>query len=155
MQTFLKVTAIQNQVASNGRNFQKVTFNEVQFANGATIKTNKSRTRNLWAEGKTKNGEVIKADNLYNQLQVGELVAGSIETFTTTTFQIDGRDVNKTTQVVFEGEDAVRYTNSQLRQNGAVVVDEHGQLTANIPTATTFAQAEAVAQVNENAEIDF
>lgn len=154
MQTFLKVTAIQNQVANNGRNFQKVTFNEVQFANGMTIKTTKSRTRNLWAEGQTADGKTVKADNLYNQLQVGELVAGSIETFNTTTFQIDGRDVNKTTQVVFEGEDAVRYTNSQLRQNGAVVVDEHGQLTAAIPT--TFAQAEkVVTKVNEEAEIDF
>lgn len=153
MQTFLKVTAIQNQVASNGRNFQKVTFNEVQFTNGMTIKTTKSRTRNLWAEGQTADGKPVKADNLYNQLQVGELVAGSIETFNTTTFQIDGRDVNKTTQVVFEGEDAVRYTNSQLRQNGAVVVDEHGQLTAAIPT--TFKQAEEVVKVNEEAEIDF
>lgn len=150
MSTFLKVTAIQNSKATNGRAFQKVTFQEVQYIGNMAVVTAKVRTRNLWAEGQTADGKPVKADALFNQLQVGQLVAGSIETFNTTTFEIDGRSVNKTTQVVFDGEDAVRYANSQLRQNGAVVVDEHGQPTAQLTTNRVV-----VNEVNEKDEIDF
>lgn len=150
MQSFLKVTDIQNKSDKNGRPFQTVTFSEIKFLpNGQEILTGKVRVRNLWSTT-----DEIKGDTLYNQLTKGSLVEGSIQEFNTTTFIINNREVNKTTLVVFAFENPVTYANQQLKRNSAVVVDEHGQLTANIP-ATYKGAVEALAQVNEEAEIDF
>lgn len=148
MQTFLKVTSITPRQDKNGRAFQQVSFNEVKFLGEREVKTGNTRTRNLWSTTPE-----IKGDNLYNQLILGDLVAGSIQSFNTTAFDVDGRTVNKTTLVIFDGENPVTYANQQLKRNGAVVVDEHGQMTAAIPT--TFAQAEKVVAVNEEQEIEF
>lgn len=150
MQSFLKVTDVQNKADKNGRPFQTVTFSEIKFLpNGQEILTGKTRTRNLWSTTPE-----VKGDTLYGQLTKGSLVEGSIETFNTTTFVVNERDVNKTTLVVFSFENPVSYANQQLKRNGAVVVDEHGQLTGAIPT--TFKEAEAVVnKVNEEEEIGF
>lgn len=126
MQTFLKVTSVQNKSDKNGRPFQTVTFSEVGYLpNGQEILTGKSRTRNLWSTTPE-----VKGDNLYGQVQVGSMVAGSIQSFNTTTFTVNDREVNKTTVVVFDFENPVSYANSQLKRNNACVVDEHGQPTA-------------------------
>lgn len=125
MQNFLEVTAINNRADKNGRPYQQVTFSQVNYFGERKIKTGNVRTRNLWS---TTPG--VKGDNLYGQLVVGDLVAGSIQSFNTTTFVVNEREVNKTTLVVFDFEDGVKYANSQLKQNGACVVDEHGQPTA-------------------------
>lgn len=127
MQNFLKVTAIINKADKNGRPFQQVTFREIQYLpTGQEILTSKMRTRNLWSST-----EDQKGDTLYGQLKVGSMVAGSIQSFDTTAFEIDGRTVNKTTLVIFDGENPVSYANAQLKRNNACVVDEHGQPTAS------------------------
>ena len=138
MQTFLKVTSVQNKSDKNNRPFQTVTFSEIQYDNGEKFLTAKSRTRNLWSTTPE-----IKGDALFGQVQVGTMVAGSIQSFNTTVFNVDGRDVNKTTVVVFDGENPVTYANSQLKRNSACVVDEHGQ-----PTATFSVPVPAVKEVN-------
>lgn len=144
MQTFLKVTNIQTRSDKNGRAFQQVTFTEVGYLpNGQEILTGKSRSRNLWSST-----EEIKGDTLYGQLQVGSFVQGSIQTFNTTTFEIDGREVNKTTVVVFDFESPVSYANAQLKRNNACVVDEHGQPTATFSLPT---KVSSFFQVNEEA----
>lgn len=150
MQSFLKVTNVEPKADKNNRPFQTVTFSEIKFLpNGQEILTGKVRTRNLWSST-----DEIKGDTLYNQLTKGSLVEGSIQEFNTTTFTVNERTVNKTTLVVFSFENPVTYANQQLKRNGAVVVDEHGQLTAALPT--TFVQAETVVnKVDENAEITF
>lgn len=149
MQSFLKVTDVQNKADKNGRPFQTVTFSEIKFLpNGQEILTGKTRTRNLWSTTPE-----VKGDTLYGQLTKGSFVEGSIETFNTTPFVVNDRNVNKTTLVVFSFENPVTYANQQLKRNEAVVVDEHGQLTGTIPT--TFAEAEVVTKVNELVESDF
>lgn len=127
MQNFLKVTAIINRADKNSRPFQQVTFNEVGYLpTGQEILTSKVRTRNLWSST-----EDQKGDSLFNQLKVGSMVAGSVQTFNTTAFEINDRVVNKTTLVIFDGENPISYANSQLKRNNACVVDEHGQPTAS------------------------
>jgi hypothetical protein len=142
MQTFLKVTAVQTTengkpfADKNGRKFQKVTFAEVQYLlNGQEILTSKFRTRNLFDSTPDQKG-----DALYGQLQVGNMVAGSIQSFNTTTFTVNDRQVNKTTVVVFDGESPVSYANSQLKRNGACVVNEHGEPTATFNVAPAVAK---------------
>lgn len=152
MQSFLKVTNIEPKADKNGRPFQTVTFSEIKYLpNGQEILTGKVRVRNLWSTT-----DEIKGDTLYNQLAKGSLVEGSIQEFNTTTFTVNDRAVNKTTLVIFSFENPVSYANQQLKRNGAVVVDEHGQLTAAIPaTPTTFKQAEKVVAVNDEVELEF
>lgn len=134
MQTFLKVTSVVNKSDKNSRPFQTVIFSEVGFLpNNQEVLTGKSRTRNLWSTTPE-----VKGDSLYGQVQVGTMVAGSIQSFNTTTFTVNDREVNKTTVVVFDFENPVTYANSQLKRNNACVVDEHGQ-----PTATFSVPAPA------------
>ena len=152
MQSFLKVTNIEPKADKNGRHFQTVTFSEIKYLGNQEVLTGKVRVRNLWSSTPE-----IKGDTLYNQLTKGSLVEGSIQEFNTTTFTVNDRAVNKTTLVVFSFENPVSYANQQLKRNGAVVVDEHGQLTAPIPTtSTTFKQAEEVVEkVNDEVELEF
>lgn len=133
MQTFLKVTAVVNKSDKNSRPFQQVTFSEVGYLpNGQEILTGKSRTRNLWSTTPD-----VKGDNLYGQVQVGTMVAGSIQSFDTTTFSVNDRPVNKTTVVVFDFEDPIKYANSQLKRNGACVVNANGEPTTTFSVAST------------------
>ena len=136
----LLVNAIENLEASNGRKFQKVTFQLLKFRGDKQIKTTQVRSRNLWDTVEIQDGRVIKADPLFNQLFVGDEVDGTISTFNTTSYKIDGRQVNQWSGVVFEGENPVTIANSQLKNNNAVVVDEHGQPTAQIPMTTNVTQ---------------
>ena len=156
MQTFLKVTNVEvtrngkQLVDKNGRPFQVITFTEVGFLNNQEILTGKSRTRNLWSTTPDQKG-----DNLYNQLQVGSMVAGSIQSFNTTPFSVNDRTVSKTTVVVFDFENPVSYANSQLKRNGACVVNEHGQPTAtfNLPKADPT-EVEEEEEVEAAVELD-
>lgn len=157
MQTFLKVTSVVNKSDKNNRPFQQVTFSEVGYLpNGQEILTGKSRTRNLWSTTPE-----IKGDSLYGQLQVGTMVAGSIQSFKTTTFTVNDREVNKTTVVVFDFENPVTYVNSQLKRNGACVVDEHGQPTATfsvpvkeVKQTTSIFDGFDPAEVEEDEEVE-
>lgn len=135
----LSVTAIENLQASNGRKFQKVTFQLLKFRGDKQVKTTQVRSRNLWDTTELEDGRVIKADPLFNQLFVGDEVDGTIETFNTTPYKIDGRQVNQWSGVVFQGENPITVANAQLKNNNAVVVDEHGQPTAQIPMTTKSA----------------
>ena len=142
MQTFLKVTAVVNKTDKNSRPFQQVTFSEVGYLpNGQEILTGKSRTRNLWSTTPE-----VKGDSLYGQVQVGTMVAGSIQSCNTTTFTVNDREVNKTTVVVFDFENPVTYANQQLKRNGACVVDEHGQPTSTFSVVSQPAQVNQVTQ---------
>lgn len=128
----LLVNAIENLEASNGRKFQKVTFQLLKFRGDKQIKTTQVRSRNLWDTTELEDGRVIKADALFNQLFIGDEVDGTIETFNTTPYKIGNNQVNQWSGVVFEGENPITVANAQLRNNNAVVVDENGQPTAQI-----------------------
>ena len=131
-QTFLKVREIVNSEATNGRKFQKVTFELVKFFNGIQIKTQQVRTRNLWSTGHTTSGEEVKADAHYNNLYLNDMVDGDIVTLNTTPYKIGDRVVNQWSGVVFTGENPITIANNQLKNNNAVVVDEHGQPTKSV-----------------------
>lgn len=127
-QELLIVTKVTNGTGKTGTNFKTVEFTNAMIVGGRTVKSNKTSSRNLFddrqitlADGTVKD---VKADPLYKNITVGDLVIGKMKTFETTTFQIEGRDVNRRTFVIFEGEDAVKYANSQLKGNNASVVVE-------------------------------
>ena len=113
----LKVTSINNRTDKNGRAFQVVNFTEVTFMGEREVFTGASRTRNLWSAVEGNRG-----DFLYGNLEVGSYVEGAIHSFETTPYEIDGREVNKTTVVVFSSENSVTVANNQLRNNNASVL---------------------------------
>ena len=141
-QTFLKVREIFNSEATNGRKYQKVTFELIKFFNNMQIKTQQVRTRNLWDTGHTASGTEVKADAHYNNLYFGDMVDGDIVTLNTTPYKIGDRLVNQWSGVVFAGENPIVVANNQLKNNNAVVVDEHGQPTKNVAVTPAPKEAE-------------
>lgn len=135
----LLVTGIENLETDKGRKFQKVTFQLLKFRDNKQIKTTQLRSRNLWEATELEDGRIIKADPLFNQLFVGDEVDGTISTFNTTPYKIGNNQVNQWSGVVFEGENPITLANAQLRNNNAVVVDEHGQPTAQIKQSVATA----------------
>lgn len=127
------VSVSEIKTAKTGRNFKTVTFKELDkqvVLNGKTINVksnNPNRTRNIWGEGVTTDGEVIKADPLYDTIQVNDVVEGSFHTVSTTDYTIGSgetaRTVNSYSCVVFSNEDLVKYVNRQLKNVEANVID--------------------------------
>jgi len=128
-QNVLTVNRITNNVSEKtGANFKTVEFTGMSFLGGKPVKSNLSGTRNIWdkrtitlQDGTT---QELKADPLFNDLKVGDLVAGKIVRVDTSDYQIGDRTVNSWKGIVFEGEDAIKYANSQLKSNNAKVLIE-------------------------------
>ena len=66
-------------------------------------------------------------------MTIGSYVDGEIKTVPTTEYKLDGRSITTYSGVVFEGENYLTLFNKNLERNGAVVVGEDGELTAEIP----------------------
>lgn len=123
------------QFASNGREFKTAEFIEIVHMDGmGEVKTNKAASRrNLWNDFSDAEGRTFTADPLFKTGQLGDIVMGSIETFRTTPYHVYrpdgsvGPEANKRTLVIFEGEDAISYANTQLRRSAASVVDVKGE----------------------------
>lgn len=134
-QSVLKVTAVSEPKAASTGNghYKTITVQEFKLVGVGNktleIATVKTSTRNLWSERTKKDGGVMKGDTFFNTIQVGDYVAGEITTFNTTPYEINGRTVTSRKVLVFEGENGVNVTNSELNSNNACVVDDHGQLT--------------------------
>lgn len=129
IQVLLTVQSIENNEASNGRKFQTVVFSENKFLGTMQIKTRNIRTRNLWdvsTDGK------VRADGYYNNLRIGDIVEGQVIRFNTTPYKVGERMVTEWTGIVFSDENPVKYANSQLKNNEACVLDEHGSPTADV-----------------------
>jgi hypothetical protein len=129
----LKVTKLEapKEASTGNGSYQTLTVQEfklVQVGNKTLeVATVKTATRNLWSERDKKDGGKMKGDAFYGTIGVGDYVAGSIETFNTTPYKIDGREVTSRKTLVFEGENGVAVCNSELSSNGDVcVVDEFG-----------------------------
>lgn len=121
--TVIKIT--NNKSKKTGADFKTVEFTAMSFLGGKPVKSNLSGTRNIWdkrtitlQDGTT---QEVKADPLFNGLAVGDLVSGRIVKVDTTDYDVNGRTVNSWKGVVFEGEDAIKYANSQLKANNAKV----------------------------------
>lgn len=135
---YLKVTAVsapKESSTGNGK-YQTITVQEFklipmgnQYLEIATVK---QATRNLWSERTTKDGKIMKADVFYGNIAVGQLVAGEIQTFNTTPYDVNGREVTSRKTLVFEGENGVNICNSELSSNYACAVDENGVPTKEI-----------------------
>jgi len=145
VESFLEVTAVETDKAKDGRQFQKITFRLIKFLGDRPVKTTQTRSRNLWEANRLPDGRVIKADALFGECTPGVLVDGSIETYNTTQYKIGENTVNTWTGVVFRGENGITVANNQLKNQGACVVDEHGQPTANIVKVSTPKIQSAVA----------
>ena len=129
-QSILEVASINEGTSqTHGFKFKTVTFTETKVLGNKQIKTNKSAVRNLFPEREIEVNGVLtkfKADVLYNDIKKGDLVSGSIHRFNTTSYDIGTRTVNSWTGIVFEGEDAVKIANQNLKSNNAVVITSDG-----------------------------
>jgi hypothetical protein len=131
-QSVLKVTSVgELKKASTGNgHYQTITVQEFKLIPvGSTtleVATVKQATRNLWSERDKKDGGKMKGDTFFQQVHPGSYVAGSIETFNTTPYEIDGRVVTSRKVLIFEGENGVNVANSELSSNFACVVDDNG-----------------------------
>ena len=143
MQHVLKVTKIEAaKEASNGNGkYQTITVQEFKLVpvgnKTLEIATVKQTTRNLWSERNKKDGSKMKGDTFFNSLAVGDYVAGEIQTFNTTPYDIDGKTVTSRKTLVFEGENGTNVCNSELSNNFACVVDENGVPTKEIKKPVT------------------
>jgi hypothetical protein len=102
------------------------------------LSNNNNRTRNVWGEGHTEDGVLIKADALFSTITPGALVEGSFHTFTTTPYTINDREVTQYSCVVFSNEDAVSYANRNLKSNNATVINTEAVSMAPAETEKTF-----------------
>ena len=141
MYSFLQVAKIENKTTDTGRKFQTVTFRPVKFFGNMQVASQEVRTRNIWGETKLENGDVIKADGFYNNLTVGQLVEGTIETFNTTPYNIGDNEVNTWTGVIFSNEKGINVANKQLKNKNAKVITTEFSVAA----APQVQQAPAVA----------
>lgn len=137
-----KVEAPKESSTGNGQ-YQTITVQEFNLLpigdRTVEIATVKVATRNLWSERDKKDGTKMKGDTFFNQIGVGSYVSGSIETYNTTPYTIDGREVTSRKTLVFEGENGVLVCNSELSSNYACVVDDNGVPTKNIEKPVTVA----------------
>jgi hypothetical protein len=127
------VSVSEVKTAKNNRPYKVVSFKEMEktiVLNGrnVNVKTNSpNRTRLLWGEGVTEDSILIKADALYNDIKVGDVVEGSFHTLPTTEYTIgigeSARVVSSYSCVVFGNEDVVSYANRQLKSNDANVIN--------------------------------
>lgn len=132
MNNLIQVVSVSEiKTASNGRQYQTVVFKELdktitlnnrQF----TVKSNSNnRTRNIWGVGATADGVEIKAEKLFSNLVVGDIVEGGFHTFETTPYAINDREITSYSCVVFSNEEPVSYANRNLKSNNATVVDKN------------------------------
>jgi hypothetical protein len=123
------VSVSETKTAKNNRPYKVVVFKELDRTiklNGrdVTVKSNNNnRTRNIWGEGHTEDGVLIKADALFSNIAVNDIVEGSFHTFQTTPYIIGDREVTQYSCVVFSNEDATTYANRNLKQNNATVAN--------------------------------
>lgn len=152
VQSFLEVQNVETDTAKDGRQFQKVTFRLIKFLGDRQVKTTQTRSRNLWEANELPDGRVIKADALFGECTTGMLVDGTIMTYNTTPYKIGENTVNTWTGVVFNGENGITVANNQLKNQGACVVDEHGQPTANVKVSTPKIQSAVAAGAEDDSE---
>ena len=121
--------------------FKKVTFQVQKFFNGKQLKSNQPlRTRNLWAERKLDDGSVIKADPLFEDIEIGDMVEGRVDTLNTTAYTLNGREVNTITTVSFDNESPLTVALRSLKQHvGTGIIDDNGEV--HYPKATVKAGA--------------
>jgi hypothetical protein len=125
-------------------NFKKVTFQVQKFFNGVRLKSNQPlRTRNLWAERKLENGNVIKADPLFSDIEVGDMVEGRVDTLTTTDYTLNGRTVNSITTVSFDNENPLTVALRSLKQHPGVGVVDDATGEIHLPKVDTAQKAGA------------
>ncbi len=133
----LKVINIQRKVNKNGVEYAVVRFNQITQFGDKTVLSNRSTTRNLQDESILPDGSIIKADPLFTAIKTGEQVVGTfvdgeIKTVNTTEYILNDRSIKSYTGVVFGGENYLTLFNRHLRKMGAIVVNEHGELTEEI-----------------------
>ena len=131
MQRMLRVASVNTtqETAKNGAPYIKMSFVPFNLREGVSIYSNqKERTRTIF--GPHKDGDVeFKADGLWSDainghIKPGAIVEGEVLSFDTTPYKIGDRDCNKTTVVVFAGEDPIKVANSQLRGEASVIIGD-------------------------------
>jgi len=154
MQSFLRVTNVVTKTAPNGRVYQTITFNQFTMIGSKEVKSRLTRTRNVWGIGSTKENESISADPYFQTLTTGDIVEGNVFTYNTTSYRVGDNTVSQWTGVIFSDEkDGVKYVNNQLKNQGACVIDEHGQMTKPSQVGATVSDDVVIAKVT--AEEDF
>lgn len=142
------VSVSEVKTAKNSRQFKSVVFKELDKTvkyNGRDIQVksnNPNRTRNVWGEGATEDGVLIKADPLFASIKAGDIIEGTFVTVNTSEYTIgsgeNARTVSSYSTVIFGNEDAVKYINRQLKANDAHVVDTEAVSMAPAETQKAF-----------------
>lgn len=135
MYKFVKITEV-GEVKHNEKGLQYVQIwvsPSIMLANGAEVLSNqRPKSRVLFGSSENGPGDPLFEKALTKKLTTNQLIEGSIETFTTTSYQPEGYDnpVNTYSCVVFKGENALKIANRALAKSFASVVDENGTITA-------------------------
>lgn len=132
MESILQVVKIEVLPSEKANcNFKKVTFKGVKFLpNGAQVKTNVEGTRNLWPthEVTLQDGTTttIKGDVEFDNIMVGDFFDGSVQSFQTVPYELDGKQINTYKCVVFAHEQPLIVAAKNLRQNNSAPLDADG-----------------------------
>jgi hypothetical protein len=138
------VSVSEVKTAKNGAIYKEVAFKELNKSmkiggkDVEILSNNNIRKRNIWGEGHTEDGVLIKADALFATIAPGALVEGSFHTFATTPYTISDREVTQYSCVVFSNENAVSYANRNLRKKNANVVNTEAVSLAPAETERAF-----------------
>jgi hypothetical protein len=126
----LKISVIGNPTPTkNGGHYRSVWFRQYDMLEtGALIPSNLEKMRNVFSKS-----DDSKGDPLYDMIQDGSVkqggfFSGDIMKFNTTPYELNGREVQVTTLVIFSNEDAYTVADRSLKDNYASVVTEEGEV---------------------------
>ena len=140
----LQITSVSElKDAENGRNYRVITLNGLPKTHKVgnkefTIRnTNPARTRCVFDSFVDADGTTFRADELFTDTAVGDILEGSLVTFQTTPYEIDGALRTQWSGAVFGHEIAENYVLRQLntdRDNPTVSLIVDGELISLTPS---------------------
>lgn len=131
MEKLLEVQSIETRKSDKtGVEFKVVTFKGVKFLGDRKVKTNVTGTRNFWPDHEVTladgTKQMIKGDIEFATVMTGDFFDGSVQSFTTMPYQVEGRTLNQYKCVVFSHENGLAVAARNLRQSNSAPLDDDG-----------------------------
>jgi hypothetical protein len=154
MNSYLKVSSVETKASEKtGGNYKIVRFLATEFLpNGKeSVVGNVEASRTLWPARELEiNGVMtrVKADAIYDLVMKGEYFKGTVKSYDTVPYDLNGRTVSRFTTVVFDNENGLLVAARALRQHNSAPIDPETGDIVRIDSASTPVRAKELSQEN-------